>query len=480
MSVAREIEKSPTGVQGLDEITNGGLPKGRPTLVCGGAGSGKTLLAASFLLNGVNQYGEPGVLMTFEENSEELTSDLASLGYDLPKLVAEGKLIVDYVRVERSEIEETGEYDLEGLFVRLEHAVSSIGAQRIVLDTIESLFAGLSNPGILRAELRRLFRWLKDKRLTAVLTGERGDTGLTRQGLEEYVSDAVILLDHRVLDQVSTRRLRIVKYRGSHHGTNEYPFLIDRDGLSVLPVTSLGLTHPALKERVSSGVADLDGMLSGKGYYRGSTVLLSGTAGTGKTSLAAHFVDAACRRGERCLYFLFEESPAQLMRNMRSIGIDLEQWVKSGLLQFHADRPSRFGLETHLAGMQRAVRTFNPTVTVADPVTNLLTVGTQGDVRSMLTRIIDYLKQAAITGLFTSLTSGATELNDTDAGISSLMDSWIVLRVNEVNRKRRRWLSVLKSRGMAHSNEVVEYMLTDQGLQLLDGADAARARSIKV
>ena len=475
MAATLELAKSPTGVQGLDEITNGGLPKGRPTLICGGAGSGKTLLAASFLLNGVVHYDEPGVLMTFEETSEELASDLASLGYDLAKLVAEGKLVVDYVRVERSEIEETGEYDLEGLFVRLEHAVTSIGARRIVLDTVESLFAGLSNPGILRAELRRLFRWLKDKGLTAVITGERADTGLTRQGLEEYVSDAVILLDHRVQDQVSTRRLRIVKYRGSHHGTNEYPFLIDRDGVSVLPVTSLGLTHPALNERVSTGVARLDEMLSGEGYYRGSTILLSGTAGTGKTSLAAHFVDAACGRGERCLYFLFEESPAQLMRNMRSIGINLQQWVDRGLLQFHADRPSRFGLETHLTGMQRAVHLFEPTVTVTDPVTNLLTVGSQNDVRSMLTRVIDYLKMKSITGLFTSLSPGRTELLETDAGISSLMDTWVVLTIDEENRTRRRWLSVLKSRGMAHSNSVREYQLGNAGLRILDSEPAARA-----
>lgn len=471
----QELAKSPTGIQGLDEITNGGLPRGRPTLICGGAGSGKTLLAASFLLNGVVRYGEPGVLMTFEETSEELASDLASLGYDLGQLVAAGKLVVDYVRVERAEIEETGEYDLEGLFVRLEHAITAIGARRIVLDTVESLFAGLSNPGILRAELRRLFRWLKDKGLTAVITGERGEFGLTRQGLEEYVSDAVILLDHRVLEQVSTRRLRIVKYRGSHHGTNEYPFLIDRDGLSVLPVTSLGLAHPALQERVSTGVQRLDAMLSGRGYYRGSTILLSGTAGTGKTSLAAHFVDAACRRGERCLYFLFEESPQQLIRNMRSIGIDLRQWVERGLLQFHADRPSRFGLETHLTAMQRAVRDFEPLVTVVDPVTNLLTVGTQNDVRSMLTRIIDYLKSQAITGLFTSLSPGRMELEETDAGISSLMDTWIVLSIHEEQRKRSRRLTVLKSRGMAHSNSVRDYMLTDDGLQILDGEPAAVA-----
>jgi circadian clock protein KaiC len=474
----QELAKSPTGIQGLDEITNGGLPRGRPTLICGGPGSGKTLLAASFLLNGVVQYGEAGVLMTFEETGEELTSDLASLGYDLGKLVAAGKLVVDYVRVERGEIEETGEYDLEGLFVRLEHAVTSIGAKRIVLDTVESLFAGLSNPAILRAELRRLFRWLKDKGLTAVITGERGESAFTRQGLEEYVSDAVILLDHRVLEQVSTRRLRIVKYRGSHHGTNEYPFLIDRDGLSVLPVTSLGLAHPALQERVSTGVQRLDAMLSGRGYYRGSTVLLSGTAGTGKTSLAAHFVDAACRRGERCLYFLFEESPQQLIRNMRSIGIDLQQWVEGGLLQFHADRPSRFGLETHLAAMQRAVCDFNPLVTVTDPVTNLLTVGTQSDVRSMLTRVIDYLKLQTITGLFTSLSPGRVELEETDAGISSLMDTWVILRINEEQRKRRRSLAVLKSRGMAHSNSVCEYELTERGLRILEGESVVAAEQM--
>ncbi len=477
MSFNQELAKTPTGIPGLDDITGGGLPKGRPTLICGGAGSGKTLLAASFVLYGAVHFDEPGVLVSFEETAEELASDLASLGFDLPAVTAAGKLIADYVRVERSEIEETGEYDLEGLFVRLDHSIRSIGAKRIVLDTIESLFSGLSNPGILRAELRRLFRWLKEKGLTAVITGERGESGLTRQGLEEYVSDAVILLDHRVHEQVSTRRLRIVKYRGSHHGTNEYPFLIGQDGLTVLPVTSLGLSHPALEERVSTGVGQLDQMLSGKGYFRGSTVLLSGTAGTGKTSLAAHFVDAACRRGERSLYFLFEESPQQLMRNMRSIGIDLQQWVDRGLLQFHADRPSRFDLETHLAAMYRAVKEFKPMVTVTDPVTNLLTVGTQADVRSMLTRVIDYLKREAITGVFTSLSPGKAELQETDAGISSLMDTWVVLVINEENHKRRRWLTVLKSRGMAHSDSVREYMLTNHGLRVLDGEPSRESRS---
>jgi circadian clock protein KaiC len=464
---ARALAKTPTGIHGLDEITNGGLPQGRPTLVCGGAGSGKTLLAASFLVNGILRYDEPGVLMTFEENSDELASDVASLGYDLPALVDEGKLFVDYVRIERSEIEETGEYDLEGLFVRLDHAVRSIGAKRVVLDTIESLFSGLGNANILRAELRRLFRWLKDKGLTSVITAERGDGTLTRQGLEEYVSDAVILLDHRVMEQVSTRRLRVVKYRGSHHGTNEYPFLIDRDGLSVLPVTSLGLQHDASMDRLSSGVEEIDRMLGGQGYFRGSTVLVSGTAGTGKTSLAAHFADAACRRGERVLYFLFEESPQQLLRNMRSIGIELQPWVDKGLLLFHADRPSRAGLETHLALMYQHVRRFNPSVTIVDPVTNLLTVGTVSDVRAMLMRVIDYLKVNEVTGFFTSLTASNAELEDASTGVSSLMDTWLSLSVNEVDRERRRRICVLKSRGMAHSNRIYEFALSDRGLRLV-------------
>jgi circadian clock protein KaiC len=464
----RALAKAPTGIQGLDEITHGGLPKGRPTLVCGGAGSGKTLLAASFLVNGAQQFGEAGVLMTFEENGEEIAADVASLGFDLPALVKEGKLFIDYVRIERSEIEETGEYDLEGLFVRLDHAIRSTGAKRIVLDTIESLFSGLSNANILRAELRRLFRWLKDKGLTAVITAERGEGTLTRQGLEEYVSDAVILLDHRVTEQVSTRRLRVVKYRGSHHGTNEYPFLIDRQGLSVLPVTSLGLTHEASSERLPSGVRELDAMLGGQGYFRGSTVLVSGTAGTGKTSLAAHFADAACRRGERVLYFLFEESPQQLLRNMGSIGIDLQPWVKADLLQFRAARPSRAGLEAHLASMYQHVRDFKPSVTIVDAVTNLLSVGTQSDVRAMLMRVIDYLKMNSVTGFFTSLTPGKNESEETEAGISSLMDTWIVMTYDEVNRQRHRAIRILKSRGMAHSNSVREFVLTDHGLRIRD------------
>src|SRR6188474_3546202 len=464
---ARDLPKALTGIRGLDEVTRGGLPKGRPTLVCGGPGSGKTLFALTFLVNGALQFDEPGVLMTFEENAEEIASDVASLGFDLPQMVEAKQLAIDYVRVERSEIEETGEYDLEGLFVRLDYAIRSVDAKRVVLDTIESLFAGLKDDAVLRAELRRLFRWLKDKGVTAVITGERGEGLLTKQGLEEYVSDAVILLDHRVHDQVSTRRLRVVKYRGSHHGTNEYPFLINADGVSVLPVSSLALQHEASLERVSSGVAHLDEMLSGEGFYRGSTILVSGTAGTGKTSLAAHFLDAACRRGERCLCFLFEESPLQLLRNMRSIGIDLEPWVAAGLLQFHADRPSRYGLETHLATMQNVVAAFKPTVTVIDPVTNLLTVGTSADVQAMLTRIIDHLKTENVTAMLASLTPAQNPVERTES-ISSLMDTWIVLANEEVGGRHRRGLYVLKSRGMAHSNELREFVLTNAGLQVLD------------
>ena len=469
-----ELAKALTGIRGLDEITRGGLPRGRPTLVCGGPGSGKTLMALTFLVNGAVHYDEPGVLMTFEENGDEMASDVASLGFDLPELISAKKLAVDYVRVERGEIEETGEYDLEGLFVRLDYAIRTVGAKRVVLDTIEALFAGLKNDAVLRSELRRLFRWLKDQGVTALITGERGEGFLTRQGLEEYVSDAVILLDHRVHDQVSTRRLRVVKYRGSYHGTNEYPFLINADGISVLPVSSLALQHEAPLERVSSGVARLDKMLSGKGYFRGSTILVSGTAGTGKTSLSAHFLDAACRRGERCLCFLFEESPQQLLRNLRSIGIDLEPWVTAGLLQFHADRPSRYGLETHLVTMHQAVADFKPAVTVIDPVTNLMTVGTYADVEAMLTRLIDHLKTENITAMLTSLTPGQTDIERTETTISSLMDTWIVLGNDDVGGIHRRGLYVLKSRGMAHSNELCEFALTDRGLNLLDSVSAAR------
>jgi circadian clock protein KaiC len=475
-----EIAKVPTGIQGLDDITHGGLPRGRPTLVSGGPGSGKTLLGISFLVEGAQRFHEPGVLLTFEENAEELAQDVRSLGYDLQKLVAERKLLVDYIHVDRSEIEETGEYDLEGLFVRLDHAIKEVGAKRVMLDTIETLFGGLKDTGILRAELRRLFRWLRDRQMTTIVTAERGEQLFTRQGLEEYVTDAVIALDHRVHEQISTRRIRVVKYRGSTHGTNEYPFLIDRDGITVLPVTSLLLEHEAPNERVSSGLPALDEMLGGKGFYRASTILMSGTAGTGKTTMAAHFVNAACARGEKCLYFLFEESPQQMLRNMASAGIDLRRWVEKGLLVFHADRPSRHGLETHLLEIHNAVEVARPDVLVMDPVTNLMAVGTQIDVRSMLTRVIDYMKMRGVTAMFTSLTTPSQTLEYTEALISSLMDTWILMAIDTVDRKRVRNLYVLKSRGMPHSDEVRPFRFTPRGVELLPtgGAPAAK-RAVK-
>jgi circadian clock protein KaiC len=461
------LEKCPTGIGGLDEVTAGGLPKGRPTLVCGSAGAGKTVVAMEFLVRGATQYNEPGVFVAFEETEEELSQNVASLGFDLRDLVARKELVVDYVRVERSEIEETGEYNLEGLFIRIDQAITSIGAKRIVFDTIESLFAALPNEAILRAELRRLFRWTKDKGVTTIVTAERGEGQLTRHGLEEYVADCVILLDHRVKEQVSTRRLRVVKYRGSEHGTNEYPFLIDREGVSVMPVTSLGLDHTASEERISSGIPQLDEMLEGKGYYRGSSVLLSGAAGSGKSSVAAAFVVAAARRGQKALYFAFEESMSQILRNMRSIGLELEPWVKRGLLQFHAARPTFFGLEMHLVSMHHRVRQFRPDVIVVDPVSNLVTVGTAGETKAMLTRLIDFLKGLHVTALFTSLS--ATEMEDqTDVGVSSLMDTWLLLRNLESNGERNRALYILKSRGSRHSNQVREFVLSNRGIQLVD------------
>jgi circadian clock protein KaiC len=466
--VNQGLAKASTGIQGLDEITGGGLPRGRPTLVCGSAGCGKTLLAMEFLVRGATQFDEPGVFMSFEETAAELTQNVRSLGFALDELVQQKKLAMDFVRVERNEIEETGEYDLEGLFVRLNYAIDSIGAKRVVLDTIETLFGGLSDVGILRGELRRLFRWLKDKGVTAVITGERGDGTLTRHGLEEYVSDCVIVLDHRVMDQMSTRRLRIVKYRGTTHGTNEYPFLIDEEGISVLPITSLGLQHEASNERISSGIPRLDSMLGGEGYFRGSTILVSGTAGCGKTSLSAHFAAAACERGERCLYFAFEESPGQLMRNMRSIGIDLEPWMKQGLLHIHSSRAAIHGLEMHLATIHKLVRELQPRVVIMDPVTSMAAVGTLGEANVMLVRLIDFFKMQEITALLTSLTNGDEYLEQTSVDISSLVDSWLLLRDLELEGERNRVINVLKSRGMAHSNQLREFLLTSHGVELQD------------
>lgn len=462
------IAKAPTGIHGLDDVTGGGLPQGRPTLICGSAGCGKTLLAMEFLVRGATEFDEPGVFFAFEETEDELAENVRSLGFDLAELGVRGKIAVEHIHIERSEIEEAGEFDLEGLFIRLGLAIDTIGAKRVVLDTLETLFGGFENQAILRAELRRLFRWLKDRGVTAVITAERGDGTLTRQGLEEYVSDCVILLDHRVNDQLSTRRLRIVKYRGTAHGTNEYPFLIDEDGFSVLPLTSLGLDHAASSERLSTGIERLDAMLAG-GVYRGSSVLLSGTAGTGKSSIAAHFAEASCRRGERCLYYSFEESPAQILRNMRSIGLDLAPWIERGLLRFVSTRPTLYGLEMHLATMHKHSREFDPHLVVVDPISNFINSGTAGEAHAMLLRLVDFLKARQTTAVFISLISGGSKaMEATEQGISSLIDTWILLRDIELGGERNRGLHVLKSRGTAHSNQVREFLLTSHGVELRD------------
>jgi circadian clock protein KaiC len=460
------LAKTPTGINGLDEITMGGIPKGRPTLICGGPGCGKTLFAVEFLVNGATEFNEPGVFVTFEEKTEELTLNVASLGFDLEKLQKEKKLKIDHVHIERQEIEETGEYDLDGLFIRLEHSIKAVGAKRVVLDTIENLFAGLTNMGILRAELKRLFQRLKDTGVTAIVTGEQGEGKLTRHGLEEYVSDCVILVDHRVINQVSTRRLRIIKYRGSMHGTNEYPFLIDENGISVLPVTSLKLDRQVSSRRTGTGIPSLDEMFGGKGYYRGSSILISGTAGTGKTSIAASFVNEVCKKKEKAVYFAFEESAAQIIRNMRSIGLNLEPHVKKGFLKFSSARPALQGLEMHLSTMYKMVKEFKPTTVVLDPITNLVSVGPVVEVNSMLLRLIDYLQNEGITVMLTALMKIMDERMD--EGVSSLVDTWIALKDAETNGERNRLLYIMKSRGMRHSHQVREFLITDKGLKLVE------------
>jgi circadian clock protein KaiC len=462
------LPKSKTGIEGLDEITQGGLPKGRPTLICGAAGCGKTLFSMEFLVHGAINYKEPGVFMAFEEKTEELVMNVASLGYDLDKLQKDNLIRLQHVRVERTEFEETGEYDLDGLFIRLGLAIDSIGAKRVVLDTIETLFAGLDNQAIIRSELKRLFEWLKAKGVTTIITGEKGEGTFTRHGLEEYVSDCVILLDHRVHNKIYTRLLRIVKYRGSEHGTNEYPFLIDHEGISVLPVTSLTLHHKVSNDRISSGIEALDNMLDGNGFFKGSSILVSGTAGTGKTSLAGSFVNGACSEGKRCIYFAFEESPNQIIRNMQSVGMDLQEYVDKGLLLFHASRPTLNGLEMHLLTIHKLVNTFKPDLVILDPITNLITVGSFSEVKSLLIRLIDYLQARMITVMFTALTLRENLTDQNDETISSLVDAWLMVNDIEMNGERNRSLNIMKSRGMKHSNKVREFIITDKGLDLQD------------
>ena len=465
------FEKVPSGIKGLDDITGGGLPKGRPALVSGGPGCGKTLFAMEFIIRGITDYGEPGVFVAFEEKIDDLKKNFFSMGFDLDNLSSQKKLILDHIMIDRSEIEETGEYDLEGLFIRLGSMIDEIGAKRVAIDTLEALFSGFSNEAILRSELQRFFIWLKDKGVTAVVSGERGDRTITKYGLEEYVADCVITLDHRITNQIATRRLRIVKYRGSIHGTDEYPFLISSDGISVLPITSISLNHKASNERISSGIPRLDTMLGTKGFFRGSSILVSGQAGTGKTSIAATFIDAACRRGEKCLFFIFEESESQIMRNMRSIGIDLEQWVKKRTLLFHAIRPTAYSLEMHLSKMLKLVEMFNPRVLAVDPISNLYPIGDDVQVHSMLMRLIDYAKSLQVTAVFTNLSNNGSEsfaLEGTRIHVSSLMDAWLMLKNIESDGERNRTFSIIKSRGMAHSNQLREFVLSEVGIQLLD------------
>ncbi len=462
------MRKCPTGIGGFDEITGGGLPEGRTSLVCGSAGSGKTLFAMQFLVNGATRFDEPGVFIAFEESETELVQNVASLGWDLPGLVERKKIFLDHVFVERSEIEETGEFNLDGLFIRIESAVRAVGANRIAIDTIESLFSGFTNESILRAEIRRLFRWLKDRGLTAIVTGEKGERTFTRSGLEEYVSDCVVFLDHRMIEQVATRRVRVVKYRGTVHETNEYPFLITESGFSVHPITALDLDHSVSNERISTGIERLDNMLGGQGLYRGSSILVSGTAGTGKSSLASCFIDAACKRGERAIYFAFEEAPRQIIRNMRNIGFDLESHAKSGLLTFYSVRSTSFGLETHLSRIMKLVDETDPSVVVIDPISNLIGVADTRDVKEMLTRLIDFLKTKGTTVVLTDLSSSGNPREATEVEISSLMDTWILLRDMESNGERNRGIYVLKSRGMAHSNQIREFLITNDGIQLKD------------
>ena len=479
------LRKCPTGIKGFDEITKGGLPKNRTTLVCGGAGAGKTLLGIDFLINGASHYNEPGVFMSFEESEDELYQDVASINLDLKGLVSKKLILLEHVVLEHRDIQEN-DFNLEGLFVRLEHAIDAIGAKRVVLDSLESPFASITNPGILRLEIKRLFRWLKNKKVTAIVTGEPGKDSYTRHGMEEYISDCIILLDNRVNEEISIRRIRVIKYRGSNHGTNEYPFVIDEDGLSVFPITSAGLDQPGSGKRVSTGIPSFDKMFVGGGYTRGSTVLASGTAGTGKTSLAAAFAVETCRRGERCLFLSYEESAGQLVQNMSSIGILFEPWIKQGLLRVESTRPSFFGLEKHLFDLYKSIAEFKPSAVVIDPLTSLLSEGKQREIQSMITRMIDLFKSKGITGFFTSLVSSAAQ-NDTsgEIGVSSLIDTWIVVReLEEDEGKRRiRGIYIVKSRGMSHSSDVNKLVLSDDGIHLVPmdaGATAGPKQKQKV
>nr|WP_284507412.1 circadian clock protein KaiC [Caballeronia sp. ATUFL_M2_KS44] len=458
------IEKAPTGIKGFDQLTLGGLPRGRSTLLCGAAGCGKTLFAMTFLVEGALRHDEAGVIVSFEERSADLAANVASLGYDVPALVDQNKILIDHIELRSSETDETPDYDLEGLFIRLDVLIRKVNARRVVLDTIETLFSSFKDTSVLRTELRRLFEWLKDRGVTAIVTGERGEGQLTRYGIEEYVSDCVVVLDNRVRDQITTRRLRVVKYRGSAHGTNEYPFLIDAEGITVLPITAAGLEHTSSQEIIPTGIVGVDQMLETGGIYRGSSVLISGLAGTGKTTFGARFAKASCERGERVLFFEFEESPDQVIRNMRSVGIDLSEFLGKQL-RFESARPSLFGLEMHLARMYRDIEKFDPSLVVVDPLSAFR--GLEDEVHGVFLRLIDMLKARGTTCVFTSLVDVTSAASVNDRSVSSLMDVWIALFNTEANGERNRTLYVLKARGMAHSNQIREYILGSDGIELV-------------
>ncbi len=463
-----QLHKCPTGIKGFDQITEGGIPQNRTTLLCGRAGTGKTLWGLDFLVKGATTYKEPGVFLSFEETEEELYKDVASIHLDLKGLVSQKKIQLEHVVLERRDIQ-ASDFNLEGILIRLEHAIASIGAKRVVIDSIESLFAGLTDVGILRLEIKRLFRWLKDKHVTTIITGEPGPDSYTRHGLEEYISDCIVFLDNRVNEQLSIRRIRIIKYRGSNHGTNEYPFVIDKDGLSVIPITSAGLDQPGTNKRISTGIPSLDKLFQGGGYTQGSTILASGTAGTGKSSLATAFAVERCKRGERCLFLSYEESSGQLIQNMSSIGFQLAPFVKKGLLKIVSTRPSFFGLEMHLLDLYKLIAEFKPQSVVIDPLTSLIAEGSQREIQSMVTRMIDLLKSKGITGFFTSLVSStAQNYTSGEVGVSSLIDTWIVVRELEedAGKRRLRGIYIVKSRGMGHSSDVHKLILSDDGIDL--------------
>jgi circadian clock protein KaiC len=463
---AASLAKAQTGIPGLDEITRGGLPAGRPTLIYGGPGCGKTILAMEFLVHGAQDLDEPGLFVSFEETEAQLLENFSSFGFGLEELIEKKKLKISYVELSRGEIVEAGAFSLDGLLIRLQHGIVEIGAKRVVLDSLETLFSSLSINERLRNEVARLFRWLRDAGVTAIITGERGQEQFTRHGFEDYVSDCVLLLDHRTVGQISKRRMRIIKYRGSGHATNEFPFLIGETGLSVVPITSIDLGHRACSERVSTGVKDLDEMLGGEGYFKSTTALITGRSGTGKSSLAAAFALAACERGERCLYFSFEESASQVVRNMRSLGMDLEPWVEQGLLAIRSFRPTFRGLEEHLVSVAEQTSLFDPTCVVMDPTTNFVTVGDEEEVKSMLTRILDLLKRRGTTLVMTALTAGVGTPDQTENPLSSLVDTWIVVDLELRGNVRHRAIHVVKSRGMEHSHEMRELLMSSRGLSI--------------